>query len=61
MCEAKIFVEKDGHQDQIMDNVVVIKPQRGGKLLLLDLFGEEKLVKAKIKEVQLLDHKVILE
>lgn len=43
-----------------MQGVVTIKPE-GDHLLLTDLFGSQKMVKAVLKEVCLLDHKVILE
>lgn len=60
MCEAKVYLEKEGSREEIMENVVSIKPE-GEKLLLVDLFGERKYVNATLKEVQLLDHQVILE
>ncbi len=59
MCEAKVFLEKDGELKECMENVVIIRPE-GEKLLLVDLFGEQKFVKASVKELKLLDHKVIL-
>ncbi|MDI6799782.1 MAG: CooT family nickel-binding protein [Actinomycetota bacterium] len=59
MCEAKVFLDKDGELEEYMDNVVIIRPE-GEKLLLIDLFGEQKFLKADIKELKLLDHKVIL-
>ncbi len=42
-----------------MKDVVTIKPA-GDSLELLDLFGEKKVISADIKEIKLLDHKVIL-
>lgn len=59
MCEANVFMEKGGKLEEFMDNVVTIKPE-GDKLLLVDLFGEQKFVDAAVKEIKLLDHQVIL-
>jgi predicted RNA-binding protein len=59
MCEAKVFIEKGGKLEDLMENVVTIKPE-GDKLLLVDLFGEQKFVDAAVKEIKLLDHQVIL-
>lgn len=59
MCEARVFIEKAGKLEDLMDNVVTIKPE-GDKLLLVDLFGEQKFVEAAVKEIKLLDHQVIL-
>lgn len=60
MCEAKVFIEKDGRILPLMDNVVTIKPE-DDKLLLIDLFGNRRYIEARIKELKLLEHQVILE
>jgi predicted RNA-binding protein len=59
MCEAIVFVIKDGEKQQIMENVVTIHPD-GEKLLLTDLFGEQKLITASIEKVDLTGHEIIL-
>lgn len=59
MCEARVYIEREGDLEELMSNVVTIKPEEG-KLLLKDLFGEQKYVNAEVKEIKLLDHKVIL-
>ena len=60
MCEVHVFMVTDGEKETIMENVISIKPE-GDKLLLVDLFGEQKYIDAKIKEIKLLEHQVILE
>jgi predicted RNA-binding protein len=59
MCEANVFIEKDGQLKSVMENVVSITPVND-KLLLVDLFGEQKQIRADFKEVKLLEHQVIL-
>ena len=59
MCEAIVFVIKDGEKQQVMENVVTVHPE-GDKLLLTDLFGEQKLITASIEKVDLLGHEIIL-
>lgn len=59
MCEAKVFFEKEGKLEEFMENVITIKPEND-KLLLIDLFGDQKFVDARVKEIKLLEHKVIL-
>ncbi|HDP70637.1 MAG TPA: CooT family nickel-binding protein [Actinobacteria bacterium] len=60
MCEAKVYIEKkDGNLEELMENVITIKPE-DDKLHLVDLFGEQKYVNARFKEIKLLDHQVIL-
>lgn len=60
MCEARVFIEKEGKIEKYMDNVVTIRPE-SGRLLLVDLFGEQRYIDARIKELRLLEHEVILE
>jgi len=59
MCEAAVFLDREGELEKIMDDVVELKPEEG-KLLLVDVFGEQKLVSAKISRVELMDHRIIL-
>jgi len=47
-------------EELVMEDVSVIKPQ-GDDLLLVGMLGEKKQVKAKIKELQLMDHRILLE
>jgi len=60
MCETNVYVEKDGKQEILMKDVISITPV-DDKLLLVDLFGEQKQIKAEFKELKLLEHMVILE
>ena len=59
MCEAVVFVVKDGEKQQVMENVVTVHPE-GERLLLTDLFGEQKLITAQIEKVDLTGHEIIL-
>ena len=42
-----------------MDNVVSVDPFEG-KVYLTDLLGEQKIVDGEIKEIGLMDHKIII-
>lgn len=59
MCEAAVFLDRDGDLEKVMDDVVEVRPE-GNKLLLVDVFGEQKLVSARLKEAELMDHRIIL-
>ena len=43
-----------------MDYIVNINPD-GDKVYLTDLFGNQKIIDGAIKEMRLIDHKIILE
>ncbi len=60
MCEANAYVLKDGGEELYLENVDVMKPE-DGKILLKNLFGEQKVFDGRIKEISLLRHKIILE
>ena len=59
MCEAVVFLVKDGESTRLMENVVTVVPD-GDKLLLTDLFGEQKLITATIDTIDLIAHEIIL-
>jgi len=61
MCESRVFLQKDGKEEQVMNNVVVLRPEEDGKIFLASLLGEQKILTAKVKEIKLLEHKIILE
>ena len=42
-----------------MEDVNIVK--RGAQILMVDILGTEKLIAARIKELQLVDHRIILE
>jgi len=60
MCQSNAYLEHDGEEKLILEDVGVIKPQEG-KILLMSIFGEEELVDGRIKLIDLLHHKIILE
>lgn len=59
MCEAVVFLVKEGDRKQLMENVVTVHPE-GDQVLLTDLFGEQRLITAKIERVDLMGHEIIL-
>ena len=59
MCEAAAYVLKDGREELILQDVDVIEPD-GENLRLVNIFGEQKVLKAAILSLNLVNHKVIL-
>lgn len=60
MCQSNAYLAIDSKEELIMEDVILIKPE-GEKILLFSLFGEKKRINAKIKTIDLLDHKLIFE
>jgi predicted RNA-binding protein len=60
MCEANAYLT-DGENDVLfMESVDTIEPYENG-LKLVDIFGKQKFIQAKIKNMALLNHRILLE
>jgi len=59
MCEANAYWLKDGQEELLMSEVDKIEPD-GDDLRLVSIFGEQKVVKASIHSLNLINHKVLL-
>lgn len=60
MCEANAYILQDGEEQMLLEDVDVLRPE-GDELYLRTAFGEQKTISARIKEIRLIDHKIILE
>jgi predicted RNA-binding protein len=60
MCIAKIYVDDGVQREEVMRDVVLVE-EEGGGLSLTGILGEEKLLQARIKRVDFLEHSVLLE
>ena len=56
-----IHIYKKGEEEKIMDYVIDIVPNNDGSLTLSDLLGGTKIVNGRLKEVKLLNHKILIE
>lgn len=59
MCESAAYVLRNEKLERVMDNVVSVDPYEG-KVYLTDLLGEQKIIDGEIKEIKLMDHKIII-
>ncbi|RLB29073.1 MAG: RNA-binding protein [Deltaproteobacteria bacterium] len=60
MCEANAYLIKDGEEELIMESVDTLRPEKNG-IYLQDIFGGQRTIKARIKEMNLVDHRILLE
>ena len=60
MCEAHAYLRLDDEDELFFENVERVEPQ-DDCLVLENIFGQRKIIKARIKELALVDHKIILE
>jgi len=59
VCELKVYMVGNDHEELVMEDVANIIPE-GDTVVLMDILGQRKSIKARILEIRLLDHKVFL-
>jgi predicted RNA-binding protein len=60
MCEANAYLIKNGEEELIMRSVDILRPE-DGMIYLQDVFGEQRWLKAHIKEMNLVEHRIVFE
>ena len=60
MCEANAYLIKDGQEELLVESVDKVVLNEDG-IFLENIFGQQKTVKARIKEMALVEHRIVLE
>ena len=60
MCEAAAYLLKDGQEELVLESVDLFESEEG-QIKMVNIFGEQRKIRAKIKALSLVDHKIILE
>ena len=60
MCEARVYVERGGREELLLEDVGLIRPSEEG-WVLTDIFGQTKTVAGQIKCLDLVNHKVVFQ
>jgi len=60
MCLSKAYVERNSDRELILEDVASVKIENN-KLLFKTLFGEQKEVKASIRQIDFMTHSILLE
>ena len=61
MCEANAYLIKESEEQLIMESVDIVQPEGDDTWRLVDIFGDQKTVKGRIKEMNLVNHKIFFE
>ena len=59
MCEANAYIIRDGEEELVMEAVDKIEPEDDG-LRLVNVFGDQKFLHARIDDLSLVNHKIFL-
>ncbi|HDZ89258.1 MAG: CooT family nickel-binding protein [Deltaproteobacteria bacterium] len=60
MCESTAYLLKDGKEELVFEGVDILENRDDG-VRMVDVFGEEKILPARVKRFSLVDHRIILE
>ena len=60
MCEAHAFILNDGKEEKLLENVDELEVE-GDSIRMVNIFGEQKIVKAKVKSYHNQESKILLE
>lgn len=60
MCEAHAYLLKNGKEEKLLENVDELEVE-GDNIRMINIFGEQKIVKAKVKRYQNRESKILLE
>lgn len=60
MCEANAYLLNNGIEELLLERVDKVVPSEK-EIYLENIFGQRKVIAARIKELHLVDHRIILE
>jgi len=60
MCQATVYLDRNGQEEEIMRDVILLEPDEEGGLRLQAFFEEPVTVKARIERIDFLKHTVKL-
>jgi predicted RNA-binding protein len=60
VCEASVYLVKDGEEKKIMQDVIFVRPE-GDTVFMATLLGEQKMVPGRISRIDFLKHIVFVE
>jgi predicted RNA-binding protein len=61
MCEASAFLLRGDKEELLLEGVDIVQPEEDGQFRLISIFGEQKIIKGKLKGMNLVNHKIIFE
>jgi predicted RNA-binding protein len=61
MCEANAYIIRNDREELVLESVDVIEPQDDGGFLLVDIFGQQKTIRGRLKTMNLVNHKILFE
>ena len=60
MCEAHAYILRNGKEVRLLENVDQVEVE-GNEIKMVNIFGEQKILKARIRSYSNTDSKIVLE
>jgi predicted RNA-binding protein len=60
MCEANAYLFKDDREELLLEAVDILENE-GDQVRIANIFGEQKIIRGRIKSMSLVNHKILLE
>jgi predicted RNA-binding protein len=61
MCEANAYWIKDGKEEVLLESVDLVEPEGQDGFRLVSIFGEQKIIRGRLKGMNLVNHKILFE
>lgn len=61
MCEASAYLLNGDQEELVMESVDILEPVEEGTFLIQNIFGEQKVIKARILRMELVDHRILFD
>ena len=58
---ANAYIFRGDQEELVLESVDLVEPQDDGGFLLVDIFGGQKVIRGRLKQMNLVDHKIIFE
>ena len=59
MCEANVYMEREGVEELVMESVDILEPEENGAWRLVGIFGDQKTIRGRLKAMKLVDHRIV--
>jgi predicted RNA-binding protein len=60
MCQTVAYILREGKEVMVLEDVVTVLPE-GSNIMLTNLFGDERIVPGKIRRIDLLTHRILID
>ena len=61
MCEANAYFYKNGKEEMVLESVDIIEPEGQSGFRLASIYGDQKIIKGRLKTMNLVNHKIVFE